>query len=86
MSKKLFVGNIDWNTSEEELTQLFSQHGQVDECIIVKDRMSGRSRGFGFVTFANDADADAAVSALNGNDLNGRAIVVNEARPPKERD
>jgi len=80
MSKKLFIGNIEWSTTEEDLKELFGQHGAVEEAIIIKDKMSGRSKGFGFVTFAEDADADKALEALNGNDLNGRALVVNEAR------
>jgi RNA recognition motif-containing protein len=80
MSKKLFVGNIEWSTTEDDLMELFGQYGEVQEAIIIKDRMSGRSKGFGFVTFAEDADADKAMEALNGHDLNGRELVVNEAR------
>jgi RNA recognition motif-containing protein len=81
MSKKLFVGNIEWGATEEDLKELFGQYGEVEEAIIIKDRMSGRSKGFGFVTFAEDADAEKAIEALNGQDLNGRELVVNEARP-----
>jgi RNA recognition motif-containing protein len=80
MSKKLFVGNIEWGATEEQLMELFGQYGEVEEAVIIKDRMSGRSKGFGFVTFANDEDADKAMEALNGHDLNGRELVVNEAR------
>ena len=80
MSKKLFIGNIEWATTEEDLKELFGQHGTVEEAVIIKDKMSGRSKGFGFVTFAEDADADKAMEALNGYELNGRAMVVNEAR------
>jgi RNA recognition motif-containing protein len=80
MSKKLFVGNIEWGATENDLMELFGQYGEVQEAIIIKDRMSGRSKGFGFVTFAEDADADKAIEALNGHDLNGRELVVNEAR------
>jgi len=80
MSKKLFVGNIEWGATEDDLMELFGQYGEVQEAIIIKDRMSGRSKGFGFVTFAEDADADKAMEALNGKDLNGRELVVNEAR------
>jgi RNA recognition motif-containing protein len=80
MSKKLFIGNIEWSTTEEDLKELFGQYGEIEEAIIIKDRMSGRSKGFGFVTFAEDADADKAIEALNGHDLNGRELVVNEAR------
>jgi RNA recognition motif-containing protein len=84
MSKKLFIGNIEWGATEEGLKELFGQYGEVEEAIIIKDRMSGRSKGFGFVTFANDEDADKAMEALNGHDLNGRALVVNEARSKDE--
>ncbi|OGJ52307.1 RNA-binding protein [Candidatus Peregrinibacteria bacterium RIFOXYB2_FULL_32_7] len=85
MSKKLFVGNIDWGTTQEELTALFSEYGAIEDCAILKDRETGRSRGFGFVTFTNDADGDNAVSKINGYELKGRALVVNEARPQEER-
>jgi len=80
MSKKLFIGNIEWATTQEDLKNLFGEHGTVEEAVIITDKMSGRSKGFGFVTFAEDADADKAMEALNGYDLNGRALVVNEAR------
>jgi len=85
MAKKLFIGNIDWNVKGEELRSLFEQYGEVEESIIITDKFSGRSKGFGFVTMANDGDADSAISALNDYELNGRPIVVNEARPPKPR-
>jgi RNA recognition motif-containing protein len=81
MSKKLFIGNIEWGATEEDLKELFGQYGEIEEAIIIKDRMSGRSKGFGFVTFAEDADAEKAIEALSGHDLNGRELVVNEARP-----
>ena len=80
MSKKLFIGNIEWSTTQEDLMNLFGEYGTVEEAVIITDKMSGRSKGFGFVTFAEDADADKAMEALNGHDLNGRALVVNEAR------
>ncbi len=86
MAKKLFVGNIEWGATEDDLHALFSQHGEVEEAVIVKDKFSGRSKGFGFVTFVNDEDAEKAIAALDGHDLNGRNLVVNEARPPKPRD
>lgn len=85
MAKKLFVGNIDWGATEEDLNNLFSQYGEVEDCVIIKNRDTGRSKGFGFITYAQDADADAAMEALNGQDFNGRALVVNEARPPQPR-
>ena len=86
MAKKLFVGNIDWGTTDEDLQKLFSEHGEVEEAIIIKDKFSNRSKGFGFVTFVNDEDADKAVAELNEYEMNGRNLVVNEARPPKPRD
>jgi RNA recognition motif-containing protein len=85
MQKKLFVGNISWNATDEDLMQLFSQFGTVDEAIIIKDRYTGRSKGFGFVTFANAEEADAATEQLNGYELQGRALVVNEARPREDK-
>lgn len=81
MSKKLYVGNIEWGVTEEELKSGFEEFGEVEEAIIIKDKMSGRSKGFGFVTFVNDEDADNATEQLNGVDLNGRDLIVNEARP-----
>ena len=86
MAKKLFVGNIAWSASDDDLKALFAEHGEVEEAIIIKDKFSGRSKGFGFVTFTNDEEADKAISALDGFDFNGRNIAVNEARPPQDRD
>ena len=84
MSKKLFVGNIDWGTSEDDLRALFAEHGEIEEAIIISDRETNRSKGFGFVTFVNAEDADKAVAALNGHQLNERELVVNEARPKRD--
>jgi len=84
MSNKLFIGNIEWGATEDDLKELFGQHGEVQEAVIIKDKMSGRSRGYGFVTFANEEDAAKAIEALNGYELNGRALVVNEARQKEE--
>lgn len=84
MSKKLFVGNLDWSTTNGELQELFSQHGEVEEAVIINDKATGRSKGFGFVTFVNDEDADKAVDALDGQDHKGRNMTVNVARPPKQ--
>ena len=83
MSKKLFVGNVAWSASEDDLRNLFSQQGEIEDLVILKDKFTQRSKGFGFVTFVNDEDANNAVSELNGYNLNGRNLVVNEARPPK---
>jgi len=85
MSKKLFVGNIEWATTEEELNELFAQYGTVEEAIIIKDRMSGRPKGFGFVTFSTEEESQAAIAALHEFDFNGRNLVVNEARPQEPR-
>jgi cold-inducible RNA-binding protein len=85
MAKKLFVGNLAWETTTEDLKALFEQYGTVEDAFIVMDKESHRSKGFGFVTFTDDAEADAAIEALEGHDMNGRNIAVNEARPPKPR-
>lgn len=85
MAKKLFVGNLDWNTSQEDLQAAFAAHGEVEEAIIIRDQ-AGRSKGFGFVTYVNEADADNAVAAMNGAELGKRKIAVSEARPPKPRE
>jgi cold-inducible RNA-binding protein len=83
--KNIFVGNLDFNTSEEELRQLFESHGQVDRVSIMTDRDTGRSRGFGFVEMANAEEGDKAIAALNGSQVGGRTLNVNEARPKPER-
>jgi RNA recognition motif-containing protein len=80
MARTLYVGNLPWSTTEEELIQAFSQHAQVISARIITDRETGRSRGFGFVE-VQDEDAEAAVQAMNGQNLGGRDIIVNEARP-----
>lgn len=85
MSKKLFVGNLDWGTTEDELRDLFSKFGDIEDLVVLKDKFTGRSKGFGFVTFSDDAAADAAVTELDQTEFKNRKIVVNEARPPKER-
>ena len=85
MAKKLFVGGIPWATTSDDLQQLFSQHGTVASATVITDKMTGRSRGFGFVEFENDAEADAATAALNNSDYNGRTLVVKEARPLEDR-
>jgi RNA recognition motif-containing protein len=82
--KNIFVGNLDFNTSEEELRKLFESHGQVDRVSIMNDRDTGRSRGFGFVEMTNAEEGDKAIAALNGSQVGGRALNVNEARPKVE--
>jgi len=85
MANKLYVGNLPFTTTNEELQQAFSQAGQVVEAVVLMDKMTGRSRGFGFVTMATQEEATAAVDMFNGKDFGGRVIVVNEARPREER-
>ena len=80
MSKKLFVGSLSWDTNDEGLRNAFSAHGEISEAIVISDRDTGRSRGFGFVTFEDDEAADKAVAALNGTDLDGRTIKVDVAQ------
>ncbi|OJI07322.1 RNA-binding protein [bacterium CG10_46_32] len=86
MSKKLYVGNLPYQTTEDDLSQSFGAHGQVTSASIITDKFSGRSKGFGFVEMSSDEDAQKAIDALNGTDFGGRNIVVNEARPPRERE
>ena len=85
MAKKLFVGNLPYSATSDELKELFSQVGAVATATVVSDKFTGRSRGFGFVEMENDADADKAIETLNGSDMGGRNIMVNEARPMGER-
>jgi len=80
MSKKLFVGSLSWDTNDEGLRNAFSVHGEISEAIVISDRDTGRSRGFGFVTFDEDESADKAVAALNGTELDGRTIKVDVAQ------
>lgn len=82
--KKLYVGNLPFNTDDSSLRQLFEAKGAVSSAQVVIDRETGRSRGFGFVEMSNDAEATAAVESLNGQQFGGRALVVNEARPKTE--
>jgi len=83
--KKLFVGNLPHSTTEAELRTLFEPHGKVDQVSLVTDRDTGRSRGFAFVEMSDSAEADKAIAALNGKELGGRALNINEARPKTER-
>ncbi len=82
---KLFVGGLPFSTTDDELQELFSAHGTVASATVIKDRDSGRSKGFGFVEFENDEEGKAAEKALNNSDLGGRTITVNEARPREDR-
>ena len=85
MNNKLFVGNLSFNTTENDLQDAFAPHGTVVETNLVTDRMSGRSRGFGFVTMSTAEEAQKAIEAMNGASLDGRAMTVNIARPREER-
>ena len=84
MSKKIFVGNLSFQTTENELNDAFAQHGPVEAVALIMDRETGRSKGFGFVTMTDGADK--AIAALSGSELNGRMLTVNEARPMVKRD
>ncbi len=83
--KNIFVGTLNFNTSEDELRQLFAPYGQVDRVSIMTDRDTGRSRGFGFVEMANAEEGDKAIAALNGTNIGGRTLNINEARPKNDR-
>ena len=83
--KNIFVGNLSFGATEDSVKSLFEAHGAVDKVNIITDRDSGQPRGFGFVEMPNDAEADRAIAALNGTDLGGRTLNVNEARPKAER-
>jgi RNA recognition motif-containing protein len=85
MSSKLFVGNLSFNTTENDLQDAFAAHGTVTETNLMMDRVSGRPRGFGFVTMSSPEEAQKAIAALNGAQLDGRALTVNVARPREER-
>ena len=85
MSKKLFVGNLSFSTTENDITEAFAHCGAVEAVAIITDRDTGRSKGFGFVTMSEE-DADKAIGALNGSQLDGRALTVNEAKPMVKRD
>ena len=85
MAKNIYVGNLTWDATADDLLTLFQEHGAVDEAQVVTDRETGRSRGFGFVRMSNDAEAQKAIDALNGTPFRGRPLTVNEARPREDR-
>ncbi|PIR40768.1 MAG: RNA-binding protein, partial [Candidatus Yonathbacteria bacterium CG10_big_fil_rev_8_21_14_0_10_43_136] len=85
MAKKLYVGGIPYSTTEDDLKVAFAEMGEVTSSAIIIDKMTGRSKGFGFIEMANDADADKAITEMNGKDFQGRTLTVNEARPLEER-
>jgi RNA recognition motif-containing protein len=84
MGKKLYVGNLAYGISDSDLQQLFEPHGTVESAQVIMDRDTGRSKGFGFVEMGSDQEAQAAIAALNGKEIEGRALTVNEARPKTE--
>ncbi len=85
MGKRIYVGNLPYDTSDADLEQLFGQHGSVQSAQVIMDRDTGRSKGFGFVEMESDSDADDAINTLNGKDFGGRALTVNEAKPREDR-
>jgi len=85
-NKKLFVGNLPFSATEDELREAFGQYGEIVDLKLIIDRMTGRSKGFAFVEFADEATAGAAIEGTNGKDMGGRAMVVNVARPPAPRE
>jgi len=86
MAKKLFVGNLSWGIDDAGLEEAFAPFGAIEEAVVIRERGTGRSKGFGFVTFAEDGAADAAVAEMNEKDLDGRPVTVNEARPMEPRE
>jgi len=85
VGKKLYVGNLTYAVTDSDLQSMFEPHGAVQSAQVIMDRDTGRSKGFGFVEMGNDQEAQAAIAGLNGKDVNGRALTVNEARPREER-
>jgi len=85
VNKKLYVGNLDYGTTDSQLEELFSSAGTVESAVVITDRRSGRSKGFGFVEMATEEEAQKAIDTLNNTEVDGRTIVVNEARPKTER-
>jgi cold-inducible RNA-binding protein len=85
MAMKLYVGGLAYSVTEQELEALFAEQGKVTSAVVIKDRDSGQSKGFGFVEMEDDAAAQTAIKELNGKDLGGRSIMVNEARPQEDR-
>ncbi|MFI5240648.1 MAG: RNA recognition motif domain-containing protein [Candidatus Saccharimonadia bacterium] len=81
MAKKLFVGNLSYSVTNDQLSEMFTSFGQVDSATVITDRETGRSKGFGFVEMANDEEAEAAIKQLDGSEQDGRKLTVNEARP-----
>ena len=85
MGSKLYVGNLNYNTTSSELEQMFAPHGTVQSAEVISDRDTGRSKGFGFVQMGSDEEAQAAIAAMNGQEIGGRTLTVNEAKPREDR-
>ncbi len=85
MAKKLYVGGLSYDTTEATLKETFAQAGTVETAVVITDRMSGRSKGFGFVEMSSDEEAKKAIELLNGKEIDGRSVTVNEARPMEPR-
>ncbi len=85
MNKKLYVGGLPYAVTEDKLQEIFSAHGSVESARVITDRFTGRSRGFGFVEMSSEEEAQTAIDSLNGSDLEGRSLTVNEARPQENR-
>ncbi len=86
MSKKVYVGNLPFSVDLGKLKELFEPFGEVEDAVVISDKFSGRSKGFGFVTYVKDADADKAIAEMSEKDIEGRPLKVNEARPMEKRD
>jgi len=86
MGAKIYVGNLSFSITSDKLKEMFSEFGEISEATVISDKFSGRSKGFGFVTFGNDEDAKKAIDAMNEKEVDGRAIKVNEARAREESD
>ena len=85
MAKKLYVGNLSYGVTDSELEQMFAAHGTVQSAQVIMDRDTGRSKGFGFVEMGSDQEAQAAIQAMNGKEVDGRSLTVNEAKPREDR-
>ncbi len=86
MSKRIYAGNLPWSVTKAKLEELFSLYGEIEDAIVISDKHTGRSRGFGFVTYKNEPDADKAIKEMSEKEVEGRNLVVKEARPPRDQE
>jgi len=86
MSKRIYTGNLPWSVTKAKLEELFSPYGEIEDAIVIADKYTGRSRGFGFVTYKKDADADKAIKEMSEKDVEGRKLIVKEARPQRDQE